>query len=352
MTPPSSAEIEAAPAEVTGDATSRQVRIPRLGFLGLGWIGRRRLRTLVESGAAPVAALSDCSAASLAEAATIAPEAATALAIEELLEERLDGIVIATPSGLHAEQCLKALERGVAVFCQKPLARNAAETRRIIDAARTADRLLGIDFSYRHVEAFARPLSIVQAGELGDIYAVDLTFHNAYGPDKGWCKDRALAGGGCLIDLGVHLVDYALLVLGNPEVREVWARLVSQGVALSDHEHQVEDYAVGQFTTARGATVRLACSWWASIGQGAIIEAVFHGTRGAVRVSNVNGSFFDFRCERMHGDKREVLVEPPDAWEGRALVAWARQLARNPRYDPSVESAVRVAEVLDRMYEA
>src|SRR5205085_415527 len=127
-----------------------------------------------------------------------------------LCELDLDGLVIATPSASHAVQARAALERGIAVFCQKPLARTAAETASVVEAARAANRLLGVDLSYRHTEAMRHIGALARSGELGDIYAIDLVFHNAYGPDKAWFRDVKLSGGGCVIDLGTHLVDLAL----------------------------------------------------------------------------------------------------------------------------------------------
>src|SRR3569833_3859649 len=97
------------------------------------------------------------------------------------------------------------------------------------DAARRADRLLGCDLSYRHSKAMRRVRNAVVEGELGNVYAVDLVFHNAYGPDKSWARDPALAGGGCAIDLGIHLVDLALWVLGPAKVHNVTSRLYTQG---------------------------------------------------------------------------------------------------------------------------
>src|SRR5205823_9344721 len=116
---------------------------------------------------------------------------------------RLDGIVIATPSALHASQCLAALERGFAVFCQKPLGRNERETRAVVEAARRADRLLGVDFSYRTLGGAEAIRELIRSGSLGRIYAIDAVFHNAYGPDKAWFRDREQSGGGCVMDLGI-----------------------------------------------------------------------------------------------------------------------------------------------------
>ncbi len=327
---------------------------PRLGFLGTGWIGRNRLEAIAGDGAAVIAAVSDPSAEAAAQAAAVAPGAVVVDSLDALLDAGIDGLVIATPSALHAQQAVAALERGVAVFCQKPLARTAAETRRVVRAARAADRLLGVDLSYRETAAMRAVRGVIDGGEIGRVYAVDLTFHNAYGPDKGWFYDPRLSGGGCVIDLGIHLVDLALWTLGWPAVRGASARLFSKGAPLADASRAVEDYAVATLDLAGpdGApvAVRLACSWHLSAGRDAVIEAAFYGERGGAAMRNVGGSFYDFIAERYEGTRRDVLAEPPDAWGGRAAVLWARRLAEGARFDPEAERLVEVAAALDAVY--
>jgi predicted dehydrogenase len=324
--------------------------LPRLGFLGLGWIGQHRMQALLDEQACRVAAVADPSAEVRARVGALVPQAAVASTLDELLQHDLDGIVIATPSALHAQQALAALERGLAVFCQKPLARTAAENAAVVDAARKADRLLGCDLSYRHTEAMRRIRNCVVEGGIGPVHAVDLVFHNAYGPDKSWARDPALAGGGCAIDLGIHLVDLALWTLNFPAVDRVTSRLYSGGKLLPAGSTEVEDYALAQIDLATGCTVRVACSWNVSTGRDAVIEAHFHGSHGGAAMQNVNGSFYDFAAARFHGTGREALSDPPDAWGGRAIVDWARRLAAGARYDKAVESIVQVATVLDRIY--
>ena len=327
---------------------------PRLGFLGTGWIGRNRLEAIAADGASVIAAVSDPSPEAAAQAAAVAPGAAVVDSLDALLAEELDGLVVATPSALHAEQAIAAFARGVAVFCQKPLARTAAETRRVVRAAHAADRLLGVDLSYRETTAMRAVRGVVQSGEIGPVYAVDLTFHNAYGPDKGWFYDPALAGGGCVIDLGIHLVDLALWTLGWPALRGASSRLYSKGTPLVDPARTVEDYAVATLDVAgadgRPVTVRLACSWHLSAGQDAVIEAAFYGERGGAALRNVGGSFYDFVAERYDGTRRVRLAEPPDAWGGRAAVAWARRLAAGERFDADAQRLVEVAAALDAVY--
>src|SRR5262249_51791987 len=95
-------------------------------------------------------------------------------------------------------------------------------------------------------------------GKLARIYAADLVFHNAYGPDKAWFYDAALSGGGCVMDLGVHLVDLALWVLDFPAVGEVPGRLFAGGEPLNRRADRVEDYAVATLEMGSAAAVRLA----------------------------------------------------------------------------------------------
>ena len=329
-------------------------RRPRLGFLGAGWIGQRRMRSILERDIADAVAVADPAAAT-AGAAAGAVEGCRALpSLDALLEQDLDGVVIATPSALHAKQAVQALERGVAVLCQKPLGRNAAEAQRVVDAARAADRLLGVDLSYRHVAGVDRIRGLVQEGALGQVFAVNLVFHNAYGPGKPWFQDALLSGGGCLIDLGIHLVDLALWTLGYPEVEAVTASLRGAGAPAPSPERprEVEDYAAAQLELAGGTAVQLACSWRLPAGQDCLIEVAFYGTKGGAAMRNVHGSFFDFLVERFQGTRRELLAGPPDDWGGRAAVAWVEALQRGSRYDPAVESIGAVQGTLDRIYRA
>jgi predicted dehydrogenase len=323
---------------------------PRLGFLGVGWIGRHRMKAILESGLAEAAAIADPSPEMAAEAARLAPGARLVATLEDMLDVGLDGVVIATPSALHAAQSIRALERGLAVFCQKPLGRTAAEARAVLDAARAADRLLAVDLSYRFTEGMRRIREVVRAGALGRVFAAELVFHNAYGPDKPWFYDPALSGGGCVMDLGVHLVDLALWTLDFPAVTGVTARLFAGGAPLRPGRDQVEDYAIATLELETGAVLRIACSWRLHAGCDAVIAAAFHGTAGGAALRNLDGSFYDFIAERHHGTVRETLATPPDAWGGRAAADWAARLAAGERFDPAAERLVEVARVLDRIY--
>jgi predicted dehydrogenase len=328
--------------------TDRRGARPRLGFAGLGWIGQHRLRSLAAAGTADIVALADPVEACRRAALAIAPAAEAVDTFAALLARDLDGVVIATPNALHVEQTLHALETGRAVFCQKPLARTAAETARLVAAARAADRDLDIDLSYRHVRAMRRVRDCVRSGALGAVFAVELVFHNAYGPDKAWFDDPRLAGGGCVLDLGIHLVDLALWTLDFPAVRAVESRLFAAGRRVAPGD-AVEDFAVVQLDLDDGIVVRMTCSWRIAAGCDAVIEASFYGPQGRATLRNRNGSFYDFAAEHARGTTLEVLDDAPDAWGGGAITAWAARLAAGGRYR-NVDHFVTVAGVLDAVY--
>jgi len=320
---------------------------PRVGFLGTGWIGRHRMEAMIQTGAIDVAAICDPQPDCAAAAAQLAPDAPQVPDLAAMLDLDLDGVVIATPSAMHARQSIEALRRGTAVFCQKPLGRTADEVGAVIDAARAADRLLGVDLSYRHTAAMRAIRPLVRSAALGRLFAIDLVFHNAYGPDKGWFYDPQLSGGGCAIDLGVHLIDLALWTLDFPAVKDVTATLLAQGRPIAPGE--VEDYAVATFMAGQ-VQVRIACSWRLHAGVDAQIEAAFYGTEGGAALRNVGGSFYDFTADRFSGTTSQRLVAPPDAWGGRAAAIWARQLADSSAFDPTAADFLASAQLLDRIY--
>jgi predicted dehydrogenase len=330
-------------------------RRPRLGFAGVGWIGLNRMRAVAAADVADIVCIADvsaeCTARALADLQGQAPPLVRAArSFDDLLDEDLDGIVIATPSGLHAAQTTAALRRGHAVFCQKPLARTASETAQTVEVARTSDRLLAVDFCYRTLAGMPKLLHLAHSGAIGEIFAADLVFHNAYGPDKPWFYDLAQSGGGCVMDLGIHLVDLLLLVLDYAPVARVRSRLYAGGKLLRKPAGELEDHALAELEFVSGATARITCSWRLSAGQDAVIGASFYGTRGALVLRNVGGSFYDFAIEHCEGTRRRTLAEGPDEWGGRAVNSWVRQLADDPGFDGNAVHVQHVADVIDAIY--
>jgi predicted dehydrogenase len=327
-------------------------RKPRLGFVGLGWIGAMRLEAVAGEGGAEIAALCDASPGRLESTVRSHTGAAIFQEFDELLARagdlRLDGLVIATPNALHAPQTLAALDRGLAVFCQKPLALDASEAGRMVEAARAAGLLLGVDYSYRFTDGARKLGEEIAGGALGRVFAIDTVFHNAYGPDKPWCFDPALSGGGALMDLGVHLIDLAFWLLGDPEVTGVHGSAWSGGEARRGVI--VDDFATARIELAGGAVVTLAVSWNAHAGQDCVIRTAVQGTAGGAEFRNVDGSFYDFELARFTGRSTSLETRESRDWMGKAILHWVERLRQGGGFDPEVERSVKVSAVVDAIY--
>ncbi|SDB18299.1 Predicted dehydrogenase [Desulfonatronum thiosulfatophilum] len=323
---------------------------PRLGFVGVGWIGRNRMEAVVRSGLAEIVWIQDVNPQLCAAAREMVPSARIFDNGEEWTNRDIDGVFIATPSALHVRQSVQALDAGIAVFCQKPLGRNALETAEVVKAARKNDKLRGVDFSYRHTRTIQAVKQVLDSGELGEIYAMDLVFHNGYGPDKPWYYDPELSGGGCLVDLGIHLVDLVLWLFDSPELNVVQSHVFSRGKLLAPGTKAVEDYVTAQLLFSNAISVRLACSWNLPAGRDAVIKAVFYGQNGGVSFSNIDGSFYDFVAHRFHGTSTQMISNGPDDWGGRTAVDWVEKLSLNSDFDDESFHYVEVARVLDAIY--
>jgi predicted dehydrogenase len=319
------------------------------------------MQAIAEGGHAVVAAVSDPSP----DAARQAADAARAVAghpadvavvdsLDALLELGLDGVVIATPSALHADQAVRALERGAAVFCQKPLARTAAESRRVVDAARAADRLLGVDLSYRHTAGVRAVRELVRARG-----ARPRLRRRPHVPQRVRARQavvlRPRARRRRVRDRPRHpprrprALDARLAARRRRRVAAL-----QQGASVRRRRRRGRGLRVATLDLDGGAVVRLACSWHLPAGRDAVIEAAFYGDQGGAAFRNVGGSFYDFAAERFRGTAREPVAPEgaggSEPWGGRAAAAWAARLAESPAFDPEVERVVDVAAALDAVY--
>jgi predicted dehydrogenase len=319
----------------------------KLGFLGLGWMGKNRMDAIIKSGLGVPVLLSDTNTALFDDLQKEYPE----VKITENFnyDTDLDGIVIATPSALHAVQTVNALKAGYPVFCQKPLAKTLEETELVVNTAEQNNLLLDVDFSYRYTEAFKKISETIKSGEIGEVFSASLYFHNAYGPAKPWAYNPELSGGGCVIDLGIHLVDMLLLLTGFPEPIKSESNLYSKGKRIEDGS-TLEDYASAAITFDNGMSAQLNCSWNNSIGQDALIEVTLYGTKGSVSIKNVNGSFTDFNAELCKGTWREIMATPPDDWMGKAAVEWTRKLLTDKSFDKNAYQFTKTAKIIDMIY--
>lgn len=216
----------------------------------------------------------------------------------------LDAVSVCTPNHLHAPIAIAALENGKHVLCEKPLARSGAEAEEISSVARKAGRVLQVAFNHRARGDVRILKHYVDNGDLGRVYHVKASWMRRRGiPGMGsWFTNREMSGGGPLIDLGVHVLDLALYLLGEPEVRAVSAATYAElgpagrGGRGDDDKtstgtgYEVEDLATAFIRLADGATLLLEASWAVHGSAGDDFGLTLYGTEGGaeIRVKNYN----------------------------------------------------------------
>ncbi|HEY9089303.1 MAG TPA: Gfo/Idh/MocA family oxidoreductase [Anaerolineaceae bacterium] len=148
--------------------------------------------------------------------------------LQEFLDAPLDLVDICTPNDLHAPEALAAIERGIPVYCEKPLARSLEEARRMADAAQQRGVLTHSAFVMRYLPAMRQMKALLQAGELGEVYTFRANmFHSSYldtGRPMSWRLRNAASGGGAFADLGAHLLDMLRYLLGDVDCVRADAR--------------------------------------------------------------------------------------------------------------------------------
>lgn len=324
--------------------------VPKLAFVGMGWIGKNRFESLIKNDLIHCKGIHDPYLQQIEEDDLLCNYQQIKDFEDILQDETIDGIVIATPNSLHADQCRRALEAGKAVFCQKPLARTAAEVQELVKAAAVNNKLLGVDYSYRYTEGIQKIRSLIKEERLGKIFSIEAAFHNAYGPDKTWFYDMSRSGGGCLLDLGCHLVDLSLYLLNFPESNVNKVARFNKGKLLRRDENKVEDYCTASIITETDVDINIACSWNLSAGKDADIYLKIYGTEGSAIFENVNGSFFDFRTYFCKGTDKELISSPPEDWGGKAIKEWAEKLQKDNRFQGEAWQYLISAELIDEIY--
>ena len=323
--------------------------LKRVGIIGCGLIGHKRAAALGEH--------------TLVIAADVNAERARALAArhpgclattdwtEVVGRSDVDLLVIATTNDLLAPISLEAVRRGKHVLVEKPAARSASELEPVLQAARAYNCCVKVGFNKRFHPAFLKARALVDEGALGPLLYVRGRYGHGgrVGYDREWRAVPAIAGGGELLDQGVHLIDLARWFLGDfPSV--------AGHVATWFWDMPVEDNAFLSLRTAAGQTAWLhaSCTEWKNL----FCFEIF-GRQGKLQIDGLGGSYGVERLTFYH-----MLPEmgPPEttSWEypGEDR-SWAREVAhlvtaidQGTPLSGSLEDAFAALDIAGQVYAA
>lgn len=348
----------------------------RAGVIGLGWAGRQHLAGYALADGVQLVALAGMEADQLQQLGddyAIAPEQRYADWEEMVQRAGLDVISIATPTTLHRPMAVAALDAGLHVLSEKPVAENADRAAEMVEAARRNDRVLDVSFNHRRRGDVRALKNIIDAGLLGEIYYAKAGWLRRRGiPGLGsWFTRRATAGGGPLMDIGVHMLDMALYLLDEPSVNSATAAtyaefgprgrggstnaiMVKTGV--EEGAFDVEDLSTAFLRLDGGATLLLESSWaqWIPRDQAYV---TLYGSEGGASVE-WGGTMEDpYRTLNIWTEVQGVAAElqpdvPPDGLHRECVFDFLAKVRSGSFAGYRGEDALRRALIVDACYES
>lgn len=252
----------------------------RVALLGSGYVQEFHARAVHEYPSAELVAVANWreqSANALAERYAIPRVTADWNEIVEATD--VDAAVVATPNALHAPQSVALLRAGKHVIVEKPMATSVAECDEMIGASRASGAFLMVAHCWRFRDEVRAMRERVASGELGEVVKTrGYGAHATWGPE-GWFVDPALAGGGALVDMGVHAIDTARFLLGDPTPNRVCA-----AIGTRYGTYQVDDDGVLLITWSNGTNSVVESGWWQPRVGGLEADTEVYGTKGYARI--------------------------------------------------------------------
>jgi predicted dehydrogenase len=257
---------------------------PQIGVIGLGSIGRTHIATWTNIGFAP-AAVTDTMPAVREQAASEGNWTVFESGEALIASGEVDIVSICTPPAFHRNLAISALNAGLTVLCEKPLAHTLEDAEAIAEAARGAKGRLHVGFCHRFEPAIVAIKELIQSGQLGTI----ITLRNRFAghmdhPENTWFANASISGGGALADTTIHSIDMFRYLLGDAvQVRSLASTQSSDlGPALD-----VEDTGVILLANGHGALGVLEASWRTPPGEWAVSV---YGTAGSAMFDYATGT--------------------------------------------------------------
>lgn len=348
-------------------------KVYRVGVIGCGGIANgKHLPALSRQDKVQVVAFCDI-IKERAEAAAEqygSAESAVYTDYQELLKDAsIDIVHVLTPNDAHAEISIAALEAGKHVMCEKPMAKTAADAKRMAEAAKRTGKKLTIGYDNRFRQDSQYLKKVCEAGELGHIYyAKAHAIRRRAVPTWGVFLDEEKQGGGPLIDIGTHALDLTLWMMDNYKPKVVLGTKYHELSQKEDaanawgpwdpKKFTVEDSAFGMIVMENGATITLEASWALNSLDVDEAKCSLSGTEAGADMKNglrINGE----NHSKLYTNEIELGAGGVAFYEGKEekstdveLRKWIEAIEQDK--DPVVtpEQAYVVSRILEAIYES
>ena len=269
----------------------------KIGMIGVGKICQGchlpAYDKLEKSNDVKIVALCDINKERLEEVGKKYPDAKLYTSYREMIDnERLDAVDICTPNNIHSEAAVYALDNGLHVMCEKPDAVSVAEAEKMKNAAEKSGKTLMVMRNNRYRPSTKFLKQYIAEGKMGEIYAGRCGWIRRRGIPGwgGWFTDKKQAGGGPLIDLGVHIIDLSMYLMGNAKPVTVSGSTYLKFPHTSYSPIDVEDLAMGFIRFDNGACLQIEFSWASNI-QCDQMFVELRGTKAGSKMSGIDRKF-------------------------------------------------------------
>jgi predicted dehydrogenase len=253
----------------------------RVALFGCGWIQDFHARGVVAHGDELVAVANhrEASAREFADRYSIPRVETDWHALAD--DPDIDAAIVATPNALHAPQSVALLRAGTHVMVEKPMAIGVAECDTMIAASEQGGAFLMVAHCWRFRDEVIAMRERIAKGEFGDVIRTHgYGVHAGWGP-SGWFTDLDLAGGGALVDMGVHAIDTARFLLGDPAPGRVCASIRTR---YADGRYTVDDDGLTLISWSNGTDSLVESGWWQPHLGGLEADTEVYGTKGYGRI--------------------------------------------------------------------
>ena len=332
----------------------------RVGVIGLG-MGSGHVRNFQSHPNSVVAAVADVDKNKLDTAGEkLGIQNRYSDPLQMLQAEKLDIVSVAVPNKFHKPLTIAALEAGCHVLCEKPMAMNTKEAEEMLAVAEKCRKRLMINFSFRFTPQSFALKKEVESGILGQVYYARTVWLRRRGMPGfgGWFGQKKMAGGGPVIDLGVHRLDLALWLMGYP--KPVWVlantfdHIASAKAKQTGKVFDVEDMGVAAVKFENGAMLNLEASWAGNTKNNEEMETRLFGTAGGMRQFNV-GEGYDFDAEiyvDRDGRQYDMRLHPPVPEATSSMHHFVDCILANKPHIATGEEGVTVMKILDAIYQS
>jgi predicted dehydrogenase len=335
----------------------------KFGIIGAGMVAQYGHDGMLASGEAECVSICDSNERRRGDFAASNGIGRTFADARELIADAdIDAVYIAVPNAFHAAYAEAALLAGKHVLLEKPFAPSLGEAKRVAEAARKSGKLCMLGMNYRYAEEPQKIKALAEKGYFGEIYHATAFWRRRSGiPKSGtWFGNRALAGGGALLDIGVHMLDLCLYLIGDFEAVTVsgstsskfgkrgigfggWGKSDDAGLAFD-----VEDFATAHIRLKGGAVVDLSVAWACHQKEDDMMNVELHGTEAGASCFPAEVYRFDpLLGAQVNVGNLKPAIKYPHKERG---INFVRAVLGEEEPCVTLDQAISVQAILDAIY--